>query len=510
MAQPIQLLSQPGIDRDGTRFDSQSHNDGQWVRWHRGRARKMRGYQRYSEFANGISRGMHGINKNGVTYVHSGAADRLEAFSITGTNTIIPAIDRTPAGFVANADHLWTFAASFDTLAGTGGLRFLAHAAPNARNIDSSVQGQIYYGDPLAGVPLTKVQNTGVDFVVSGGVWQVGPYAFAGDNDGNLFWSVPSKPSDFTGTGSAIARPTTSKILTGKRMRGAGAPACLIWSLDTLLRASFVGGSVVWSFDEIAESSLLSPQAVIEAEGVFFWPDATQRFMTYNGMPRELPNTMNLEFFFDNLNWDYRGRVHGYYNAKWGELVWHAPLFGATECNWAIIFNIRENKWYDTPLPNGGRSAVITPSIYRFPIMAGTKNYGTTLSPKYGLWQHEIGTDEVDGDKTLAIKSFVESGDISMLKGDKPTSDAVAISMIELDIEQKGDMVVTITGNKNARGPDMPAPERHVVTADQQAIPVKEERRQMRVRWESNTLGGDFEMGLTVAHIDTTKSGVLD
>jgi hypothetical protein len=513
MANPTPLFSKPGIKRDGTRFDNDYHVDGQWVRWHRGRARKMGGYQRFSEGVNGIVRGLHGYSRGGTFYLHGGSSDKIEQFQVTGDNNIGPAINRTGASFVTNADNLWSFGQSYDAI--TTDTRLLVHAAPNASNIDSTVKGQIYYGLLTDVTAFTKVQIgvSPADFQVAGSVWQIGPYAFAGDNDGRLYWSVPNHPSDFTTTaqGAGQAQPTNAKFLTGKRIRGAGAYAGLAWTLDTLVRMSFAGGTTVWSFDEISTTYLLGPQAVIEADGMLFWPDASQRFMTYNGMPQEVPNAMNKEFFFDNLNWACRGKVHGYYNARWGELVWHAPLFGATECNWAIIYNLRENAWYDTPLPNGGRSAALAASIYRWPVLAGIAPIAAGLSPQYRLWRHEIGTDEVDGNKTYAVRSYVTTGDLSLMKNpQQPSTAAVSVEMIEPDIDQTGDMTLTVYGNKNARSPTFTADEVRTVTADQSGIPMKEEFRQMRFRWESNTLGGNYEMGQTMAHISPSQSGVLD
>ena len=39
------LVSEPGIKRDGTKFEGNNYVDGQWVRWQRGLPRKIAGYK---------------------------------------------------------------------------------------------------------------------------------------------------------------------------------------------------------------------------------------------------------------------------------------------------------------------------------------------------------------------------------------------------------------------------------------------------------------------------------
>lgn len=43
------LDTMPGIQRDGTVFDKQFYNDGEWVRFQRGRPRKILGYRVISD-----------------------------------------------------------------------------------------------------------------------------------------------------------------------------------------------------------------------------------------------------------------------------------------------------------------------------------------------------------------------------------------------------------------------------------------------------------------------------
>ena len=52
------LDTKPGIQRDGTVFDKLFYTDGEWVRFQRGRPRKIGGYRVISDQLTGPSRGI--------------------------------------------------------------------------------------------------------------------------------------------------------------------------------------------------------------------------------------------------------------------------------------------------------------------------------------------------------------------------------------------------------------------------------------------------------------------
>ena len=86
----VQIRSQPGIKRDGTKFEGDNYVDGQWVRFQRGLPRKIGGYRAISKYLREVSRAMHEFTQNSLTYVHSGSANIVERFYIdNGFNTSI-------------------------------------------------------------------------------------------------------------------------------------------------------------------------------------------------------------------------------------------------------------------------------------------------------------------------------------------------------------------------------------------------------------------------------------
>ena len=228
----------------------------------------------------------------------------------------------------------------------------------------------------------------------------------------------------------------------------------------------------------------------------------------YNGVVKEIPNPLNLNFFFDNINWAYRQKVFALKVPRWGEIWWCFPFGNSTEPNWAVIYNVRENTWYDTPLPNGGRSAGLYAAVYHHPLMTGIGTNGD-----YTLWQHEFGFDEINGSRINPIPSFFETGDISMTTRLVPMSRSMRVSIIEPVFVQIGDMEVQITGRSNARAPEVISEARtfpdQAQTPQQQVTFHKDIRREMRFKFTSNALGGDYQMGQPLAHVEPADGTVL-
>lgn len=507
---PYIIKSLPGIKRDGTRFENGFYVDGQWCRFQRGLPRKMWGYRRLTNELSEISRGLNAFNQNGLLYIASGSESFIEQFSVNANGVITSVSDRTPAGFTSDPLYLWTFDTNFDSVGVTPGAYILAHPGKNLAEIDSSATSDLYWGLVNDGSALTV--NTAP--AVSGGVVSLYPYVFVFGSDGYVAWSVPNNPNDWSSTGSGEAYITAQKVVAALPLRaGPGnAPAGLFWSLDSLIRCTFVGGTTIFQFDTIsAQTSILSSQSPIEYDGIFYWC-GVDRFLQFNGVVREIPNQLNQNWFFDNLNYAQRQKVFAYKVPRFGEIWWCYPRGNATECTHAVIYNVRENTWYDTELPNGGRSAGKFATVYQYPILTGIQPEGGT----YKLWQHEFGVDEVDGTTVNSIPSYFQTADISFVADQQqPRNRSLRCAMIEPDFVQVRDMTVQITGRANARAPEVTTDE-HVIrdpaTIDQpfqQVTFFKETRREMRFIFKSNEVGGDYQMGQCIAHIEVSDGTVL-
>lgn len=570
------IRSQPGIKRDGTAFEGDAHVDGQWVRWQRGLARKIGGYKSVNKYLRTLSRTLHSFAQDSNTYLHSGSATRIESLFIDNNYNTSVVSNRTPGALTASANNLWQF--DLDTVAAVAGLNLVAHVAPNM-DITNSTGGQLFYGAATGTGALTQVTTFPAAYSLTGGIVTLHPYTVAFGSDGFVMWS--DNFSDFTVAGAGSAYVTGQKIVRGMPLRGGpgSSPSGLLWSLDSLIRMTYVGGTATFQFDTLsAESSILSSSGVIEYDGIYFWA-GTDRFLMFNGVVQEVPNQLNQNFFYDNLNLPYRQKVFAFKVPRYGEIWWCFPSGDSTEPDRAVIFNVRENTWYDTVLPNTGRSAGTSASVLGKPILTGVEpqNYtalsatvavggagytvgdvltvsggaalvtakfavatvaagvvtsvtlidegeytltpanpasttgGTgsgatltvTFNQPYKMWVHEFGVDEVDGLDTTPIESYFETADIS-LPNTSGITNWLHVDYIEPDFVQTGDMTVQVKGRANARAPEING-DLHsfpdvATSPEEQIVYLKEQRRELRFRFTSNTVGGDYQQGLILGH----------
>jgi len=433
------------------------------------------------------------------------------------------------------------------------------------------------------------------DVSVSGGVVSLHPYLFVYGNNGSIRNCAAGNFHDWVSADANEANMATGKIVKGLPVRGgSNSPSGLFWSLDSLIRVSYnptsitVGGTTVtqfWRYDVISsQSSMLSSQSVIEYDGIYYWC-GVDRFLLYNGVVKEIPNSMNQNFFFDNLNYAQRQKVYATKVPRFGEIWWFYPRGNSTECNDCIIYNIRENVWYDAGTALGARrTAGYFSQVFRFPVNAGvdinatggllsgsitdagsgytddTYTYipltggsgsgatativvsggivvsvvindrGTGYAPEdaltatfgsgsdfeftvsttmsfVSLWQHEVGTDEVKFTQANAIEAFIETSDLGWVAGGPAQPSPVGenrwlhVERLEPDFIQEGPMELFVTGRPFAQAEDKTTGPYHFEPGTTK-IDLREQRRELRLKFVSNIAGGDFQMGKVIVSAD--------
>jgi hypothetical protein len=520
------LDTKAGIQRDGTYFDKEFYTDGRWVRFQRGRPRKIGGYRQITGDMNGPSRGMWVNPQNGLNQIFSGSRAKLQQLIIDDKGIGGGVTDMTLSDFTASDLNLWQFDGFYD-VAGSGVSVLVAHAGQNLAQIDSTANTPVLSGD-INGTTMSKigvftesvilnstttiaistlntlvgagqsVTGTGIpanttvvsaslvapnlssvavagtagqmtcastaglyvgqsvrvsgtltgtatgitsgvtyyiiatnytttftlstvaggsaivttagttdglvftlgqfqsvaisnaatttsgattlsfdnNVEVSGGVVSLHPYVFVYGNNGLIKNCAAGNVNDWVSTDANETNVATGKIVQGLPVRGgSNAPSGLFWSLDSLVRVSYIGGAGTppqyWRYDIISsQSSILSSQSAIEYDGIYYWC-GVDRFLMYNGVVKEIPNNMNQNFFFDNLNYNQRQKVWATKVPRFGEIWWYYPRGNSEECNDAIIYNIRENTWYDAGTAIGARrSAGYFSQVFRFPVLA--------------------------------------------------------------------------------------------------------------------------------------------
>jgi len=288
------LTPQPGIKRDGTLLEGEFCSDGEWVRFQRGKAKKMGGYRRITDQMKGpVSKFLLWSRKD---------LNACASFSTQGIETVLvdnnlignDLIDRTPAGFTTRDTNQWTVATQYDDAVGTQGTIIVAHCNQSLNNIDDDTASKPYWA--LANSSSSQFATITDAPSVSGGVFSVNPYTILYGSDGLVAWSDVNQPQVYSGStnpGDAGAdRVTGAKIVCGLPLRSAR-PAAMLWSLDSVLRMDWVGGSAIWQFSNLSsESSVLSQNGIISYDGMFFWI-GVDRFMYFDSAVKELPNDMN-------------------------------------------------------------------------------------------------------------------------------------------------------------------------------------------------------------------------
>jgi hypothetical protein len=448
---------------------------------------------------------------NTVTITATTASASVNGFIVAATLTTLTASTTNMTGgsaaLVNSVYNKWMFQYMYSASSTDNSI--IAHVAPNGQCICNDAGGQIFIGDVLTTAPLTEILlPSGAN--ATGGIVSLHPYLFYYGTAGIVGWSVPGSPNDLSGSGSGIARVWGQKIIKGMPLRaGSGsAPAGLFWAYDAVIRATFSGGTTVFQFDVIAtDTSIMSEDCVVDYDGVFFWA-GVDRFLMFNGVVRDVPNTLNQNWFFNNLNESQRSKVFAFKMPYYGEIWWCYPRDDATECTHAVIYNVREQTWYDTALPTSGRSAGGFNNAFASPLLVDA----LPATSGYRVWIHEQGTDEIDGTTSAPVQSYFETADLSSLVQGNDVR--LRITTIEPDFIQSGPMSVQVTGRANARAPEVLSQqwifEETATQPYEQIVMMKEMRRELRVRFESNAVGGNYQMGQIIGHIDTGDRTMLE
>lgn len=500
---PQEIISRAGIQRDGTQLDSLYYLDGKWARFAKNRPKKIGGYQAIVQTLPEVIRGLSHFAISGQSYFHGGSASFLTQVQTDKTGQRLSQNDRTPAGFPVDPNNMWQFDFLFDPVAQVTNL--VAHAAPNLSSLTSTVENPIYFGQVDL---ITALTATGMDNQ-SGGVVALEPFLVSYGNGGRV---DISNPNDLIDPNPNSASITSSKVVKGLPLQGQNGPAGVFWSVDSVIVATYAGiNAGVLAFNTVSsESSVLSTQGFIEYDGVYYWVGG-DRFLMFNGVVREVPNDMNLSYFFDNINMVYRNKTFVFKVPRWGEIWWCFPLGSATECNHAVIYNVRYNTWYDTPLPDSGRSAAIYSSPFPRPVM--TDMDLTTTG--YTLWQHEFGVDKVVGPTIRPIESYYQTAFMSMLTHNPAVNQNLRVARVEPDFIQTGEMSLTILGQSNARAVNVnsspfnfPDLSDEPLSPEDQIVNIKTERRLLSFRFDSNTPGGNYWAGKCIAHLEPADARV--
>lgn len=496
------LSPQAGIKRDGTNLEGENCSDGQWVRFQRNKPKKMGGFRRVTDALTGPVRKLLVWSRKDLNAVVSFSSSKVETLLVDSNFVGNDIHDRTPSsGFTASANNVWTADTQYDDAVGSQGTIIVAHCNQSMINIDDDTATKPYWA--LASSTTSLFQTITDAPAVSGGVFSLAPYTVLLGSDGYVAWSDVNQPQVWAGSttpGDAGAdRITGAKLVAGLPLR-AGKLAAMLWSLDSVLRMDWIGGSQIFSFTPLStQSSILAQNSVIEYDGTYFWI-GVDRFLYFDTSVKELPNDLNQNYFFDNLNYAYRQKVWATKVPRFGEIWWFYPRGDATECSHAVIFNVRLKTWYDVELP---RSAGYYSQVLRYPSWAGAN---VEPSGDYGFYQHEFGKNAIVGDNETAIRSYYTTQNFGLPTGGVADSQQglnrwTRLVRVEPDFIQSGDMTCTVIGHEFAQSEEVAEAPLSFSPTDGK-IDMRTQQRHIQLKFESNVLNGFFEAGKVIIHTE--------
>ncbi|MEL0176726.1 MAG: hypothetical protein VW810_00315 [Pelagibacteraceae bacterium] len=231
--------------------------------------------------------------------------------------------------------------------------------------------------------------------------------------------------NDYTPT--AINSAGTQRLQDGTKIIGSlkAKETILIWTDNALYTMKFIGAPFTFGFEQVGTNcGLIGKNAAVEIDGVAFWMSSKGFFM-FDGTVKSLPCSVE-DFVYDNIDTTKGQQVAAGLNNLFTEVVWYYPSSGQDYNDAYVVYNYGESSpqipvWYTgTEARTTWIDATIYPKPFAtkfnssntgsFPVIVGESGLGQTV-----LFEHEVGTDQVNSDgTTTAVTSFIKSYDFDL------------------------------------------------------------------------------------------------
>jgi hypothetical protein len=123
------------------------------------------------------------------------------------------------------------------------------------------------------------------------------------------------------------------------------------------------------------------------------------------------------------------------------------------------------------------------------------------------LYQHEIGYNAVINNQVYAIPSYFETNNLGWVQGGpaqqspEGTNYWLRIERVEPDFAQTGDMELYVTGRPFAQAQDQETGP-YIFSPNTNKIDMKEQRRELRLKFVSNVVDGNYQLGYLLLNAD--------
>tara|TARA_R110000868_G_scaffold232562_1_gene486080 strand:+ start:3847 stop:5439 length:1593 start_codon:yes stop_codon:yes gene_type:complete len=512
------LQSDPGVQRDGTNYDSTNFIDGQWTRFYNNKPRKMGGYKAVNYGTDQIIRSMYSAPLDNDVQIYLGRIESLSYVSLPISGNIninlTNEVDRTPTSLDLNPENAWSFDLFTNFTDAYLESQIIAQVCPNASSINNAVEGPIYYGSITNNLPLLPIIDSELGTIqCSGGIVFLSPILVAYGNNGKIQWTDPNAADPLNTWHDSSNNPlentiANTKIVYGTSIIGASVPTGLFWSLNSLIRVTYSAittadvTSYVFASTTIDNNiSIISNTSVVSYKQTYFWI-GTDQFYMFDGVVQTIPNTMNRHWFFNNVNFEQRNKIFGYVNSRYDEIIWYYPTRDSTENNAFIAYNYVGRFWFDSL---NGRSTGVSANVLPFPLLADSQSTAITtrrgVENYYLLWQHEIGSDKDISGKLTPILSNYTHHITDICSQPDSQNRLIRNRRVEPNFSMIGNMDLWfinmmwaadyINGNAIIDGP-------YPFNSFTQFVDMASQGRQVALKFQSNELGGFFQGGKTL------------
>ena len=245
--------------------------------------------------------------------------------------------------------------------------------------------------------------------------------------------------NDYTVT--AINSAGTQRLQDGTKIIGSlkAKETILVWTDNALYTMKFIGAPFTFGFEQVGTNcGLIGKNAAVEIDGVAYWM-STNGFFAFDGTVKSLPCTVE-DYIYDQADTTKGQQVYAGLNNQYTEVTWYYPSTNSDYNDQYVIFNYGESgpripggvwyigteartTWIDaTVYPNPIATKFDDSATGTFPVIVGESGLGQTT-----LFEHEIGTDQVNPDgTTTTVTSFIQSYDYDLQQRMRGQSYAVA------------------------------------------------------------------------------------
>jgi len=228
-----------------------------------------------------------------------------------------------------------------------------------------------------------------------------------------------------TYTPTATNTAGTQRLADGSQIRGAirGRDAIYVWTDTALFTQRFVGQPFTFAFAQVGTNcGLVGQNACVEVDGAAYWM-SENGFFRYAGKLESLPCLVE-DHVYDNINLESGNQmVSAGLNNLFGEVMWFYPTTGSSVVNRMVCYNYFDSS-RERPVWTVGTLArtmwedsAVFGSPHALEYDANTDTSFDVVGNTDGrtiYYQHETGTDQVQGGTTTAITANISSGDFDI------------------------------------------------------------------------------------------------